>query len=107
MAIATSYGAMRAHERELSPGMIKAIDVCPRLGGVAGFTAEGSSIGAFPGHTLVEFALMRILVAGGAGPIFEMERKNFVVRPGAPLWQSAQGTATCAPTRGNCVFCVW
>ena len=59
--------------------MIEAVDVCPGLGGVAGFAAEGCAVGAPASHAIVELTFVGILVTGGAGAIFKMERKNFVV----------------------------
>lgn len=69
---------MRAEKRELGLGMIKAIDIGPRLGVVARFATERSAVGAFASHAIVKFALVRIFVAGGAGTIFELKRQNFV-----------------------------
>jgi len=58
--------------------MIEAVDVCPGLCGVAGFAAEGCAVGAPASHAIVELTFVGILVTGGAGAIFKMERKNFV-----------------------------
>lgn len=76
MAFAAGYGAVSPHQRELGFGMVEAIDVYPGADVVAGFAAEGGAIGAFASHAIVELALVGILVAGGAGAILEMERKN-------------------------------
>lgn len=78
MAFATGDGAVSAHEGELGLGVVEAIDVCPGFNVVAGFAAKGNAIGALAGHTIVEFTLVRILVAGGAVAVFEMERQDLV-----------------------------
>ncbi len=69
---------MSANKRELGPGMIEAIHVCPGAHAVAGFAAEGRAIGAFASHAIVELTFVRIFVAGNTVAVFKMERKNLV-----------------------------
>src|SRR6266853_1495338 len=45
---------------------------------MASFAALRRAVGTAPRHALLEFAMMDILMAAGAGPIFEMERQDFV-----------------------------
>src|SRR5271165_6621902 len=52
--------------------MIEAVDVCPGLDVMAGFTTERCAVGALASHAIVELALVRILVTSGAITIFEM-----------------------------------
>ncbi len=58
--------------------MVEAADIDPGPGAVARFAAQRGSIGAFLSHALLEFALVRIAVAGRACAICEMERQNLV-----------------------------
>src|ERR1700739_4988923 len=64
--------------------MVEAIDIAPRLHTVTGLAAKGRSIGALASHLFVEFALVRVLVASGAGAILEMKGKDFVGATGQP-----------------------
>ncbi len=45
---------------------------------MASFASLRRAVGTAPRHAFIEFAMMDILMAGGAGPIFEMERQDFV-----------------------------
>src|SRR6267143_5250093 len=49
---------------------------------MAGFASLRRAVGTAPRHALIEFAMMDILMAGGAGPIFEMERQDFILPSG-------------------------
>ncbi len=51
---------------------------------MAGFAPLRRAVGTPPCHAFVEFAMMHILMAGGAGPIFEMERQDLVLSAGGP-----------------------
>ena len=51
---------------------------------MAGFAPLRRAVGTLPCHAFVEFAMMHILMAGGAGPIFEMERQDLVLSAGGP-----------------------
>ena len=51
---------------------------------MAGFAPLRRAVGAASRHAFVEFAMMHILMAGGAGPIFEMERQDLVLSAGGP-----------------------
>src|SRR5258708_13831746 len=51
---------------------------------MAGFARLRRAVGTPPCHAFVEFAMMHILMAGGAGPIFEMERQDLVLSAGGP-----------------------
>src|SRR6516165_8425730 len=62
--------------------MIEAIDVGPGLHRMAGFATEGRAIGPLFRHAVVEFALMRILMAPGAGLILKFERQDLIRAPG-------------------------
>ena len=75
---------------------------------MAGFAAEGRAIGAFASHAIVEFAFVRIFVAGGAGAILKMERKNFVGAAAAdrPCGNRRRGQLRARLPRGNAWFCV-
>ena len=78
MAIAANDRAMRAQQGEFRFAVVKSVDVRPGLGIVARLAAERRTIRPFPRHAVVEFSLVRVLVAGGAGAVFKFEGKNFV-----------------------------
>lgn len=78
MAIRAGHRAMGSEERERSFRMIEAVDICPGFCGVAGLAAEGRPAGALADHAVVEFAVVGIVVAGGAAAVLEMERNGFV-----------------------------
>jgi len=69
---------MRTKQRKLRFGVVKTIDVSPRARVVASFAAERCTIGATLRHAVVEFALVRILMAAGAGHVCEAERQNLI-----------------------------
>lgn len=75
-------GAMRSEQREFGFRMVEAIHVRPGPHVMAGFASLRRAIGTAPRHAFFEFAMMDILMAGGAGPIFEMERQDLVGPPG-------------------------
>jgi len=58
--------------------MVEAIHVRPGPHVMAGFASLRRAVGTAPRHAFIEFAMMDILMAGGAGPIFEMERQDLV-----------------------------
>ena len=75
-------GAMRSEQRELGFRMVEAIHVRPGPHVMAGFASLRRAVGTPPRHAFFEFAMMDILMAGGAGPIFEMERQDFILPSG-------------------------
>ena len=76
--------------------MVEPVDVRPGLGIVASLAAERSAIGAFSRHAVVEFALVRVLVAGGASAVFKFEGQDRVA--------AASGTSLVAvDARNRCV----
>jgi len=78
VAIGATDGAVGAEQWKFRLGVIEAVDVGPGSDGVARFASEGRAIGAFARHLLVEFTVVRILVARGAGAVVELKGKNFV-----------------------------
>jgi len=70
--------AVSSQQGEFRSAVIEPVDVRPRLGIVASLAPEWSSIGALPRHAVIEFALVRILVACGACPVFKFKGKNLV-----------------------------
>jgi len=78
VAFAAGNSAMSPDQWEFRFRMVETADVDPGLGAVARFAAERSAIGAFLRHAVFEFALMDILVAGGARAVRKMERQNLV-----------------------------
>lgn len=71
-------GAVRAEQWKLCFRMVIAVDVRPGPHVVTGFATQGRAIGAALCHTVLEFAMMRIGVACGTAPVFEMERQDFI-----------------------------
>ena len=82
VALSAGNRAVRAEERELGLGVIEAVDIGPRLHGVARFAAERRSIRPLLCHAIVEFTFMRIFMAGSARLILEFERQYLVRAPG-------------------------
>lgn len=78
VAGAALHDAVRAEQREFCFGMIETVYVDPGAGVVAGFAAERRSVGAALRHAVVEFAMMRVRVAGGASHVREAEGHDFV-----------------------------
>ena len=78
VAFVTCGRAMRSQQCKFCFRMVEASNVDPGSGAVAGFAAQGGSIGALLRHALLEFSLVGIHVAGGARPVLEMERQNLV-----------------------------
>ena len=58
--------------------MVEAANVDPGACAVARFATERNSVGALLRHALLEFSLVDIFVAGGAGAVGKMERQNLV-----------------------------
>lgn len=82
MAFTAGDGTVCTDQWKLGFGMIEAVDVCPGLHVVAGFAAEGSAVGALASHAIVEFILVRILVASGAISILEVIGNDLVCASG-------------------------
>jgi len=78
VAFGAGHGPMGTQQRKLRLRVVKPVDVSPGLHGMAGFATKGLSIRPFPRHFLVEFALMRVLVASRAAHVLEVERENLV-----------------------------
>ena len=78
VAIPACDRAMGPNQGEFRFGMVKATDVNPRASGVTCFATQCGPIGALCRHSLLEFSLMGIHMAGRAGHIFEMERQDLV-----------------------------
>jgi len=85
MGVGERLVAFDASDRAMCPRqgkfrfrMVKAADVDPGPGAVAGFAAHGRSVGALLLHALLEFAFVWIRVAGGACGVLEMEGQNLV-----------------------------
>jgi len=72
---------MRAEQRVFRFRMVETVYVSPGLQIMASLAAEGCTVSPLARHLLIELALMRVLVAGGAAPVFEMEGQNFVRAP--------------------------
>src|SRR5579883_3154727 len=72
---------MSAQQRELCLRVVKTIDIRPTFHRVAGLAAKWRPVGPFPRHPVVELALVRILVARGAGAVLKLEGKNLVRPP--------------------------
>lgn len=78
VAGAASDGAMRPKQREFCLAVIKAGDLGPGSGIVASFAAERRAVGALSFHSVAEFAVVRILVAGGTGFVGELKGQDLV-----------------------------
>ena len=78
VAFAARGHAMSPEQGKFRFRVIEASNVDPGFGGVARFAAQRGSIGAFQRHAVLEFALMRIGVAGSASAVRKMERQNLV-----------------------------
>jgi hypothetical protein len=72
---------MRTEQRVFRFRMVETVYVPPGFHIMASLAAEGCTVSALAGHLLIELALVRVLVAGGAAPVFEMEGQNFVRAP--------------------------
>lgn len=84
VAIGARNRTMCAEQRVVRFRMVEAIDIGPRLHVVASFAAERSAVGPFVRHLLVKLPFVRVLMAGGATPVFEMEGRYLVSRPTQP-----------------------
>jgi len=82
VTIDTSNHAVTPNQRKFCFRMVEAPDVDPGPRAVARFAPQRSAVSALLRHAILEFALMRIGVAGGARLILEMERKNLVCSSG-------------------------
>src|SRR5882762_2923481 len=71
-------GAMRSEQREFGFRMVEAFHVRPGPYVMAGFASLRCAVSTASRHAFFEFAVMDIFMAGGAGPIFEMERQDFI-----------------------------
>ena len=78
VTISTTNRAVSAKQGEFGFRMIEAVDVGPRFDGVTGLAAKRRAIGPLTRHVFIEFALVRIFMAGGAGTVFEFEGKNLI-----------------------------
>ena len=78
VTFAASDTSMCADQWKLRFRVVETADVDPGLGAVAGFAAQRGSIGALPGHAVLELALVDIVVAGGASAVLEVERQDLV-----------------------------
>ncbi len=78
MASAALHRTMRAEQGEFRFRVVIATDVSPGSCVVAGLTAQGLTAGTPLRHAVLEFAVMRVSVACGAAPVFEMEKQDFV-----------------------------
>ena len=71
-------GTVRAEERKSCLRMVESVYVGPGCGVVTGFATEWRSVGALAIHTVLEFPVVRIGVAGGAGGVGKAKRQNIV-----------------------------
>jgi hypothetical protein len=69
---------MSTEQRIFRLRVIEATNFDPGLDVVTGLTTERASVGAFPGHLVGEFTLVRVGVAGGAASVLKVERQNLV-----------------------------
>lgn len=72
MTCGAVHGPMGAGEYKGCAAVVKARKIAPRLGGMAGFAAQGPAVGAGAGHARCELAFVRVSVAGGATQKLEM-----------------------------------
>lgn len=75
--------AVRAQQRELRFGVVKAGHIRPGSDVVARFAAKRDAVGAALGHTILELPFMRIGMARRASLICEMKRQDLVFAPGS------------------------
>ena len=75
---ATAYRTVRAQQREFRFAMVESVYIHPRPGVVTGFAAEYGSIRPAPCHAVLEFAVMRIVMASRATAVLELKRQNLV-----------------------------
>lgn len=78
MASTALDGAVRAEQWKLRFRMVIPADVRPGPHVVTGFATQGRAVDAALCHAVLEFAVMRIAVARGTAPVFEMERQDFI-----------------------------
>lgn len=81
VTIAALHRAMRAKQRELCFRVVKTVYVRPRPRVMTSLAAERRAIGSPLGHSVVELAVMDILVAANARHVFEDKRQDFVCTP--------------------------
>ena len=84
VALTARHRTVRSQQRKFRLRMVESIDIYPRFRVVARLASKGYSIRPFARHLLIKLALMRILVATGARPVFEVERHNLVRSPRHP-----------------------
>lgn len=75
---AAFHRSMRAKQRKLRLRMIKAADVCPGSCIVARFAAQRNAVRTLLRHAVLEFAVMRIVVAGCTSQVVKVERQDLV-----------------------------
>ena len=81
VTIAALHRTMRAKQRELCFRVVKTVYVRPRPRVMTSLAAERCAIGSPLGHPVVEFAVMDIPMARGAGHVFEDKRQDFICAP--------------------------
>ena len=94
-------GTMRPEQREFGFRMVEATHVGPGPHVMASFASLRRAVGTAPRHALLEFAMMDILMAAGAGPIFEMEGQDFVGPSGSTNFV-AIGARNSGVSAGQC-----
>lgn len=106
---AAFHRAVRTQQGKFCLGMVEPDDVRPGTRVMAGFTTERCATGAPLRHPILEFPVMRIRVASGAGHILETERKNLVGSPGSPclmtISASHRGVGSAQWETGVAMFC--
>jgi len=78
MTFVTCDRAVSTDQSKFRFRMVEAANVDPGACAVARFAAQRRAICAFLRHALLEFSLVNIFVAGGAGAVGKMERQNLV-----------------------------
>jgi len=73
VAIAAQGYAVRPKKWEFGFRVVEAVDIGPRAHVVASFAPQKRAVGALRGHAILEFSVMRILVAGGAAHVLPTE----------------------------------
>lgn len=78
VTIAALHRTMRTEKRKLRFRMVEPADVRPGSRIVASLAAKRRAIGATLRHAILEFAMMRVVVACSAGHIFKDKRQDLV-----------------------------
>lgn len=84
MAVTARDRAMSPEQGEFCFRMVEAADVDPRTRRVTGLAAQNGAVGSTHRHAVLEFSLVGIAVACGAGSILEMKWQDLVRSPGEP-----------------------